>query len=57
VYNFLGREHRNYSSSDFDNLLDHQTVLGHTISDIAQVLPDINHWPDAVMYLLEALEF
>ena len=47
----------NYSSSDFDNLHDLKTVLDDTASDIAQVLPDINDWPDAIMYLLKALEF
>ena len=47
----------NYSSSDFDNFRDLQTVLDDTASDIAQVLPDISDWPDAMMYLLKALEF
>ena len=40
-----------------DNLRDLQTVLDDTASDIAQVLPDINDWPDAIMYLMKALEF
>ena len=47
----------NYSSSDFDNLQDLKTVLDDTASDIAQVLPDISDWPDAIMYLMNALEF
>ena len=47
----------NYSSSEFDNLHDLQAVLDDTASDIAQVLPDINDRPDAMMYLLKALEF
>ena len=47
----------NYSSSDFDNLHDLKTVLDETASDTAQVLPDIDDWPDAVIYLLKALEF
>ena len=47
----------NYTSSDFDNLHDLQAVLEDTASDIAQVLPDISDWPDAMMYLLKALEF
>ena len=47
----------NYSSSDFDNFRDLQAVLDDTASDIAQVLPDISDWPDAIMYLMKALEF
>ena len=47
----------NYSSSDFDNLNDLKAVLDDTASDIAQVLPEINDWPDAMMYLMKALEF
>ena len=48
---------KNYSSSDFDNLTDLKGVLDDTASDIAQVLPDISDWPDAIMYLMKALEF
>ena len=47
----------NYSSSNSDNLNDLKAVLDDTASDIAQVLPDINDWPDAMMYLLKAFEF
>ena len=47
---------KNYSSSDFDNLTDLKGVLEDTASDIAQVLPDISDWPDAVIYFLKALE-
>jgi hypothetical protein len=46
----------NYSSTNFDNLHDLQAVLNDTASDIAQVLPDVNDWPDAVLYVLKALE-
>ena len=46
----------NYSSSDFDNLRDLQIVLEYTASDIAQVLPEINDWPDAVLYFLKTFE-
>ena len=38
-----------------DNLHDLQAVLDDTASDIAQVLPDIYDWPDAVLYFLKAL--
>ena len=47
----------NYSSSNLDNLNDLKAVLDETASDIAQVLPEIDDWPDAMMYLLKALEF
>jgi len=47
----------NNSSSDSDNLTDLKVILDDTASDIAQVLPDINDWPDAIMYLMKALEF
>ena len=46
----------NNSSSNLDNFRDLQTVLDDTASDIAQVLPDISDWPDAVIYFLKALE-
>jgi len=39
-----------------DNLHDLQAALDDTASDISQVLPDILDWPDAVLYLLKALE-
>ena len=47
----------NYLSSNSDNLNDLKSVLDDTASDIAQVLPNINDWPDAIVYLLKALEF
>jgi hypothetical protein len=42
----------NYSSSEFANLRDLQIVLDNTTSDITQVLPDINDWPDALLHSL-----
>lgn len=39
-----------------DNLHDLQTVLDGSTPDIAQVLPEINDWPDAVIYYLKSLE-
>jgi hypothetical protein len=39
-----------------NNLHNVKTILCDTASDIAQVLPDINVRPDAVLYFLKALE-
>lgn len=39
-----------------NNFHDLPAVLDETASDIAQVLPDIHDWPDAVLYFLKALE-
>ena len=39
-----------------NNLHDLQFVLSETASDITQVLPNINDWPDVLFYFLKALE-
>ena len=38
------------------NLGELRDVLNDTASDIADVLPDLQYWPDAVLYFLKALE-